>query len=198
VFSPHDSRHQFDVLADALEDPGTDLRAVLTVLVDNLREAVPSVLGLTVTITQAGDSVTLYSSDADVPAIAAASLHIPLTELTAADPGSTATFYAARPGAFMDLAADIRYAYGLNGQVVLDQHLNDPLPATTAAGGTGMTGLVELSVINRAIGVLIEQRHHPDTARSVLRQRADQAGITLRAAAQHLLDQQSPHRHPWP
>ena len=40
---------------------------------------------------------------------AAASLHVPLDELTAAGLGSTITFYAARAGAFVDLAADIRY-----------------------------------------------------------------------------------------
>jgi hypothetical protein len=39
-----------------------------------------------------------------------------------AGPGSTATFYAARPGAFVDLAADIRYAHGLDWQVVIDGH----------------------------------------------------------------------------
>jgi len=189
---PYDLHDQFDVLTDALEDPGTDLQTVLAVLVDELREAIPSVLSLTVTITQAGDSVTLNSAHPDVPATAAASLHIPLTELTAADPGSTVTFFAARPGAFVNLAADIRYAYGPDGQVVLDGHLDDPLPAADPPGGTAVTGLAELSVINRGIGVLIGHRHHPDVARSVLQHQADQAGTTLGAAAQHLLDQQTP------
>ena len=58
---------------------------------------------------------------------AAASLHVPLDELTAAGLGSTITFYAARAGAFVDLAADIRYAYG---QVVIDGHHQPDHPGT--------------------------------------------------------------------
>jgi hypothetical protein len=185
---PHDVTDQFNGLTDALEDPGTDLQTVLAVLVDDLRAAIPSVLGLTATITQAGDAVTLTSAEPDVPAAAAASLHVPLDEVTAAGSGSTVTFYAARWGAFVDLAADIRYAYGLDGQVVIDGHLDDYV---SAAGTPGVTGLAELLVINRAIGVLIGQGHQGN-ARSVLQRRADQAGISLGAAAQHILDELTP------
>ena len=55
-----------------------------------------------------------------------------------------------------------------------------------------MTGLAELSVINRAIGVLIELGHHPDTARTLLQHRAAQTGAALGAAAQHLIDEHTP------
>jgi len=189
---PHDKNMQFDLLTDALEDPGTDLQTVLALLIDDLRAAIPSVLGLTITVTQAGDSVTLSSWEPQVAATAAASLHIPLTELIVADPGSTVTFYATKPGAFVDLAADIRYAYGLDGQVIFDGHLDDPLPAVGTSGGTVVTGLAEFLVVNRAIGVLIGQRHPPDSARGVLQHDADQAGTTLGAAAQRLLDERTP------
>jgi hypothetical protein len=186
---PHDVTDQLDVLTEALENPGTDLPTVLAVLVDDLRAAIPSELGLTVTITQAGDTITLTTVEPHAPPATGASLHLPLDEVTAAGPGSTATFYAARPGAFVDLAADIRHAYGLDRQVVIDGHLGDPLPAAAARSWTRVTGLAELSVINQAIGVLIELGHHPDTARTVLQHRADQTGTALGAAAQHLIDE---------
>ena len=51
--------------------PGTDLPTVLAVLVDNLRAAVPSLLGLTVTITEAGDAVTLTAAEPGASAAAA-------------------------------------------------------------------------------------------------------------------------------
>jgi len=70
----------------------------------------------------------------------AASLHVPLDELTAADPGSTVTFYAARPGAFVDLAADIRYAQNLAGRVVIDGHLDHPLLPEQTRAGRGSPG----------------------------------------------------------
>ncbi len=189
--SHHDVTNQFDVLTDALEDPGTDLLTVLAVLVDDLRAVIPSVLGVTVTIAEAGDAVTLTSAEPGVPAAPAASLHIPLDEVMAAGPGSTVTFYAARPGAFVDLAADIRYAYALDMEVVIDGHLDNAVPAAGTSGGAGVTGLVELMVINRAIGVLIA-RGHQGTARSVLQLRADRAGTDLGAAAQQLLDELVP------
>jgi hypothetical protein len=52
-----------------------------------------------------------------------------------------------------------------------------------------VTGLVEFCLINRAVGVLIGQGHHPDTARTELQHRGARAGTT-RTAAQHLLDEQ--------
>jgi len=189
VDSHHHVTDQFAVLTDALEDPGTDLRTVLAVLVDDLRAAIPSVLGVTVTITEAGDAVTLTSAEPDLMALAGASLRIPLDEVFMAGPGSTVTFYAARPGAFVDLAADIRYAYGLNGQIVIDGHLDNHVPSV---GTPGVTGLAELLLINRAIGVLIGQGHQ-DNPRSVLQWRADQAGTTLLDAAQKLLNELARH-----
>ena len=68
---PRDLPHQLDLLTDALEDPGTDLQAVVTVLVDDLTEAIPSLLGLNLTITLDGDMVTLSTTEPGVPGAAA-------------------------------------------------------------------------------------------------------------------------------
>ena len=179
---PHDFTAQFDFLTAALDDPGTDLSAVLAVLVDDVRAVVPSMLGLTVTIAETGDEVTVTSAEPDLRTVGA-SLRLPLDVVTATGPG-TVTFYAAQPGAFVDLAADIRHAYGLNGHVVLDGHLDEPLPI----GQAGITGLTEFIQVNQAIGVLIGQGHDPGTARTELHHRAGRAGSTLAAAARRLLD----------
>ena len=126
-------------------------------------------------------------------------------------------FYAATPGAFVDLASDFGYALdtpaitaspsirsadgtGRHGQdggvraardgqgtrrsdgvraVVLDADLP---PLTTSSG---LAGLDERSTINRALGVLIDQGHHPDGAHATLRRHAAAAGVEphLRRAA---------------
>jgi len=188
----HDVTNQLDVLTEALEDPGTDLQAVLAVLVDDLTAAVPSLLGLHLTITVAGDPVIL-SATLSAGSVAAASLHVPLDELTAGGEGGTVTIYAGRAGAFVGLAADIRHACGLDGQVVVDGHLDEPLSTgRNAVPTSGITGLREFSLINLAIGILIGQGRPPQTARAELQRRAEQAGRTLSGAAQQLLDQRHP------
>jgi hypothetical protein len=146
----HDVTNQLDVLTDALEDPGTDLPAVLAVLVDDLSAAIQSLQYLDLTIVVAGDPVTLSTGFSD-PLPAVASLHLLLDELITAGAGGSVTFYAGRPGAFLDLAADIRHIYG-HGRVVIDAHLH---PCAAAPGYSGVTGLAEFSLINQAIGILI-------------------------------------------
>src|SRR6476661_7547300 len=54
---------QLSELTDALDDPGTDLQAILDVLIDDLTLAVPSFLGLTMTLRLAGAPVTLTAVD---------------------------------------------------------------------------------------------------------------------------------------
>ena len=96
-------------------------------------------------------------------------------------------FYAAPPGAFVDLAADTQFAYHLNGQVLLDQHLPSP---DHPAGPSGVSGDTETSTINEAIGVLIG-RGHPGKARSIVQWRADHDGISLLRVAEQLLTTRS-------
>ena len=183
---PHHFTHHLDGLTDALETPGTDLQTVLLVLIDDLTTAIPSLLGLNLTMMVAGDLVTLAATVSPDPPPAATSLHIPLHQLAPATPGSAVTFYASRPGAFVDLAADVRHAYSLDSHVVIDGHLQTSLTPSR------VTGLVEFSMINRAIGMLIEHGHPPATARDELHRRAERAGRTLSGAAQHLLDRDQP------
>ena len=175
-------------LTGALGEVGTDRQAMLAVLIDDLVTAVPSFLGLTMTIPQTGNDaagVTLNFLPPELAEAVGTTLLVPLDALGVSGPGGTVVFYAARPGAFVDLAADTRVAYGLDGQVTLDQHLPSPdIPAVPS----GMSGHTQTSTINQAIGVLLGRGHTPTEARRVLHHRADRDGVPLHHVAQQLLD----------
>ena len=149
-----------------------------------------------------------------------ASLHLPLAALSQmAEPthrgppgpgvgprSGAVTFYAARPGAFADLAADLSAALDLTGpaghgssetapesvapQIRLDQDLE---PTTLTPG---LVGAAVVSTVNRAIGVLIAQGYEPDQAQRELSRRATQAGVGVLVSAAQLLratSNQLPH-----
>lgn len=181
-------RHQIEQLAelsDALDEDGTDLQAVLSVLVDDLTTAVPSFLGLTMTFppdVPDGEGVTLNFLPAERADAVSTTLMVPLQALGVSGAGGTVVFYAGRLGAFVDLAVDTRLAYGIDGQVRLDQHL------PSANLPPGVFGHTAASKINRAIGVLLGRGHTPEEARSVLHRRANQDRVALDAVAQQLLD----------
>ena len=50
---------QLAALTETLDEPGADLQAMLQLLIDDLTQAVPSLLGLTLTVTRGGVPVTL-------------------------------------------------------------------------------------------------------------------------------------------
>jgi hypothetical protein len=54
---------------------------------------------------------------------------------------------------------------------------------------SGLTGLAELTVLNRAIGMLIQQGHDTEQARQVLRQEATAAGVEPHVYAARLVRQ---------
>jgi hypothetical protein len=173
---------RLDALTDALDGSGDDLHAILSVLTDDLKAAVPSFVGLSVTVHVDGDAITVVAMNSRT---AAASMLLPLAPLTGLPDRSHMVFYAANPGAFIDLAADTRAAYGLDGDVVLDGHL----PPPDITGLSGADELAERSDINQAIGVLIEDGHPPTLARRELDTRAAAAGVTVHRIAKDILHQ---------
>jgi hypothetical protein len=179
---PQQVIRQLAALAHALDEPGRDLPSILDVLVDDLARAVPSFLGLTLTVTRDRDAVTLHVLPPELADAVTTSLLVPLNMIGVSGTGGTVVFYAARPGALVDLAADTRFAYGLDGQVVLDQHLPDPV---TPSGVSGPAGL---DTIHQGIGILIDCGHLPDEAHSILQQLAVRDEVTLSDAAQRLVD----------
>ena len=165
---------QLDTLTAALDDPGTDLHAILDVLLDDLSGAVSSFLGLRMTLQSDWCPVTLMTVDPGLAFSAGASVALPLGPSTHGGGGGTVVLYAGHPGAFVDLAADLERVPGPGGGVVLDADL----PGMSASPQrAGITGLAELGVVNRAIGVLIARGHTPVEARAELRRRAG-VGLT--------------------
>jgi hypothetical protein len=170
----------------------------LVALVVDLGVAVGSYCGLQLTITQHGFPVVL-TAFAESDGAAATSLRLPLALLDPAlEVHSQVVFYARTPGAFVDLAADLAYALGVVGTLDMgsregvrgDGHrgsiaLDADLPPGTRV--SGLSGLVDLSTINQAVGVMIADGHHPDDAHDTLRRHAAAAGLEPHAWAVRLL-----------
>ena len=180
--APQPFTDHLDALSDALDGSGDDLRAILDVLIDDLKAAVPSFVGLSVTVDVDGHPLTVQAMTSPS---AGASMLLPLQPLTGLSVGSHLIFYARHPGAFAELAADTRAVYGLDGDVVLDAHL--PAPERSQPDGTDT--LRQRSEIDQAIGVLIDQGHPPEHARTELYTRAAAAGCGVHDAARHILHQ---------
>ncbi len=153
-----------------LAEYDTELRLedALRGLSEGLRLVVDSYLGLTLTVRYDGFPVTFTALQASChPAEIRTSLRLPAAALTNFRHWSALDLYAARPGAFVDLAADICHALRLPpDRVVLDHHLSPP------ANGSGLTGARELSHINQAVGILVSHGQTPEDARTELRRRA--------------------------
>jgi ANTAR domain len=163
-------------------DNGSDLGAIFSVLLDDLTGAVPSLIGLEITVVIGSTPVTVTTMTPVESAQVRASMHFPLTALTEASPGSVVTYYAAAPGAFAELAVDTREALQLDGELQVDWHLSPMSDGPVA-------GLDELGVINQAVGILMGRYEYGlDEAMHELQLRTQQAGLAVRAAAQQLVD----------
>ena len=114
----------------------------------------PSLLGWKLTFTVQGRPLSLASIHPRVDTgDVCASLHVPLSRLLSPTADGQVTLYAAEPGAFTMLAADLATALHLPAdQLWFDRDLEPDLTS-------GLTGLRELSAMNRAIGVLVERGH---------------------------------------
>ena len=169
------------LLTQALDDSGIDLEAGLRAFTADVKLAVASFTGMTMTIALAGHEVSFTVRD-EATIQPATSLLIPLAIVTPTDAASTLLLYAATPGAFVDLAADLIYALRIEPTaLVLDGHF-DPF-----AGSAGLTGLDEHSAINQAIGVLIGRGHTPESAQHELQRLATLDHDNLRVAAEALI-----------
>jgi hypothetical protein len=171
-------------LSDALEDPGVDLELLLRQLSDSCSLAVDSYLGfsITVVIDDRPFAFTVLEDFLD-PSEITASAMLPLAALGGFSVGSEIIFYAANPGAFVDLVADLNFALKLETSVAeLDQHLVPPDQPV------GVTGLAEMSVRNVAIGVLIDRGHLPEQVGAELDRVAELEGLTRGQAAQWVVD----------
>jgi hypothetical protein len=198
------------------------LSAPLESLAVGLQAAVPSYRGLHLTIVDNGHPISLT---AFLPLHHGDSIPTSLrVEFAALGPGfddeSQVVFYAASPGAFVDLAADFGYALdtpittastparpagntagdGHHGRGQTDgdgQHrpslsdrdrlivLDADLPPPTTR--SRLVGLDKRSIIDRAIGVMLDQGHQPDGAQATLCRHAAAAGVEPHIYAARLL-----------
>jgi hypothetical protein len=197
-------------LASSIELDPEVLQTPLKNLVGDLRAAVPSYRGLQMIIVHTGQPVTFTDLlPAETDGIVMTSLRVPLGLLGPDhDGGSRVTFYAGTPGSFVDLAADLSYALKASVTTVhpdgdhdgsdrdgqagvphtgadLRLLLDADLPPKVAF--SGLTGLAELSGINRAIGILIDRGHTPDHAYDILRAGAAAAGVAIHVFATRML-----------
>jgi len=196
--------HVQDLTASIGQDD-RDLSDTLVALTTALRSTATSYCGFQLTIVENQWPVTLtaFTDDHDVPV--RTSLRLPLGLVSRmVDGESRVVFFAGNPGAFTDLAADLGHALGgihVNGRsstannkdhhaTHVDGHrrvieLDADLPPVSRR--SGLTGLAELTVLNRAIGILVDQGHDIEQAHHVLRRGAAVAGVELLIYAARLL-----------
>jgi hypothetical protein len=170
---------ELEILTAALDEPGADIAHSLRELALTAASAIASYLGLSVLV--ASDPPLAFSAMADGVAAddVRTSLHVVLPGV---GDGLTVAvnLYAGTPGAFVDLAADLAWLTTRPlSDFVLDEHLTVP--------GPSHTGLRAGSIINQAIGVLIDRGHTPEQAIWQLDTQADRAGTDRHGAAQLVL-----------
>jgi hypothetical protein len=196
--------HVRDLTASVGQDD-QDLSDTLMALATVLRSTATSYRGFQLTLVDNQWPVTLTAFDDGHDAPIGTSLRLPLGLVSRrVDGESRVVFFAGTPGAFTDLAADLSHALGgisVNGRsstannadhrgTRVDGHRKvieldiDLLPASRMSG---LTGLAELTVLNRALGLLIQQGHDIEQAHHVLRREAAAAGVEPHVYAARIL-----------
>jgi len=184
-----------------------DFDETLLALTTALHSTAISYCGFQLTIVEHDSPVTLttFSDGDDVPL--GTSLRLPLGLVSpTVDGESRVVFYAGVSGAFTDLAADLSHALGGvpvdqqssaadgvdHGKPRVDGHrkvivLDADLALLSRA--SGLTGLAELTVLNRAIGMLVDQGHDIEQAHQLLRRDAAAEGVEPQTYAARIIGQ---------
>jgi hypothetical protein len=175
------------LLSQAVDLPGTDLTETLTRLTADSQAAVDSYLGLSVVITskRSAFDFTVLNEGTQAEHIRT-SLLVPLSPAVLGETSATTAvaliLYAATPGAFIDLAADLSW---ITGRTIADFRLDEH--RTLPASCIDPTPLAAMSDIDQAIGVLIGSGSIPEHAERDLYARAVTAGTDLPGAASLIL-----------
>jgi hypothetical protein len=184
---------ELTLLTQALDLPGTDVAETLTRLAADAQTAIDSYLGLSIAITanRAQFDLTVLTEGTQ-PEHIRSSLLVPLATPAGISPAAstartaaaslTLILYAATPGAFTDLAADLSW---ITGRALADFRLDEH--RTLPEHYTHCTHLKAESDINQALGVLIGRGLTPDQAERDLYARAAIAGIEVLAVATLIL-----------
>jgi hypothetical protein len=195
--------HLQDLTVSIGEDD-QDLDDTLVALTAALGATAASYCGFQLMIVEIQCPVTLtaFTDGHDIPV--GTSLCLPLALVSRVGGDSRVVFFAGTPGAFTDLAADLSHALG---GIPVEQRssaaTNPDHQRTCVDGGrkaieldadlpplsrmSGLTGLAELTVVNRAIGMLIQQGQDLERAHQLLRQEAAAAGVQPHIYAAQIL-----------
>lgn len=159
------------LLGEVLDEPAHEIERSIGRLIADSQAAISAFVGVTVVIgTDPTLSFSLFADEAG-PGDAVTSIKIPMP---VREPGPEAfvVLYASRPGAFVDLAADITWLTGRpSHDLVVDQHVH------VAAGPDRITAVYASRTVNQAIGVLLGRGRTPEQARLELDGRAAKAGV---------------------
>ena len=178
-------------LRNLTRDTGTGLDLLglsIDALTTRLSEAIPSFLGMTVTMTTASGDLTLTAVGPVAQRTPRTSLRFSI--LRPAGGHARVVFYAHQPGALVDLDADLislgrQPNGGASSPTAADVHLDQDLVAHALV--PGVAGLEDQAVLSRAEGALIDRGAEPDQAASQLQQQAVAAGLDLHTYARQLL-----------
>ena len=149
------------ILTAALDEPGADVLHSLCQLGVDAQAAVPSYLGLSVTVDGSDPPFTFTTVEDGTADDIRTSLRLTLSGVGDGRPSPSVALilYAATPGTFVDLSADLAWVTGRPpSDFALDRHLS------VSAGSDTGTSLRTASVINQAIGVLIGRGYTPGQA----------------------------------
>jgi hypothetical protein len=172
------------ILTAALDEPGTDVAHSLCRLAADATAAVPTFLGLSVTVARSDPpfTFTAFVEGAGMGDVRT-SLRLALSGVGDVGlPAVVLVLYAASPGTFVDLTADLAWLTALPlSDFVLDQYL--PASAEQCAA----TSLFEASVIDQAIGALISQGYTLEQAERHLTAEGADAGLSRHAVGLRIL-----------
>ena len=173
---------EFDRVTAPVRLGGADLPDVVQCLDAAAVRAVPSLLGWSLTVRVDGANVTLTSVDPSMRgAVVRASYRIPLTASLTAGCDGGMVFYASAPYAFSRLNQEFLPAICTGRrQAGIDQDLNPDLIC-------GLSGIRQMSTIDRAISFLLTGGETPDRANLHLQALAGSTQTTVHQAAQALL-----------
>jgi hypothetical protein len=183
-----DIRNLFSDLAvpDPMTGQPIELETSLLALTAALKHAIPSYRGLALTLVINEQPVSVTSAEREDTSDIATSLCLSLAWVPLLRTDSRITFYASVPGTFVDLAADLAFALGMEGL-----RLDEDIPLALVSD---LTGVHRLSTINEAVGVLIGHGHTPEGAQRELRHISDTTRISIQRAAVVVTDNPSSAR----
>ncbi len=186
-------------LLDEVLDGPSNTYAALTALIAGAAHAVPSYLGLSVGISMASVSLVEFSTFENASDLekVGSSLRFSVQGDASFDADEPALMevilHAAKPGAFVDLAADLTW---LTGRSWRDFRIDEDL--LVPGGSAGRKSVKSWSTINQALGLLISTGLTLDEADAELDARAARTGRRRDLAAVDVLEAGSSGESPLP